>query len=145
MTPFEMIQLKFCVRTPLFTARQWFRHRTGSFNEESARYSVIEARYYMPDAEDVRVQSAANKQGSGVPVDEQVATAFQSRVQAAYDSDTAAYTASLDAGVAREIARVVLPEGRYTTFYWAVNLRNLFQFLQLRTGTLCDGDLIVIW
>jgi thymidylate synthase (FAD) len=141
MTPFEMVSLKFCICAPLFTARQWMRHRAGAFNEESARYSVIAPAFYCPSAAEVRVQSATNRQGSGVPVAPPVAAAVCDRVRAAYASGYAAYSEALGAGVARELARVVLPEGRYTTFYWAVNLRNAFGFLKLRRSPAAQDNI----
>lgn len=132
MTPFEMVTLKWCVKAPLFTARQWMRHRAGAFNEESARYSIIAPEFYLPGEEAVRAQSTANRQGSGETLEPQVVSSFRAGVTGAYQVDEHVYKASLDAGVAREMSRIVLPEGRYTTFYWTVNLRNLFGFLKLR-------------
>lgn len=135
MTPFEMVVLKFHVRAPLFTARQWMRHRAGAFNEESARYSEIGEDRYVPAPDEVKAQAAANRQGSGAPLDAGRVAVATGAVRRAYDAGVAAYAALLTAGVSRELARIVLPEGRYTQFYWTVNLRNLFHFLDLR----CDA------
>lgn len=132
MTPFEMISLKFRVRAPLFTARQWMRHRTGAFNEESARYSRIDTTFYAPAPVDVRAQSTTNRQGSGAPLAPADVDSFLEDVDIRYSEAAGTYSRALDAGVSREIARIVLPEGRFTKFYWAVNLRNLFGFLKLR-------------
>jgi thymidylate synthase (FAD) len=132
MTPFEMIVLKFRVRAPLFTARQWMRHRAGAFNEESARYSEVGSELYVPLPEEVKAQSAANKQGAGDAPAPATASDFINGVKAAYNTSARAYMASLDGGIAREQARIVMPEGRFTTFFWTVNLRNLFGFLMLR-------------
>jgi thymidylate synthase (FAD) len=132
MTPFEMVTLKWCVRAPLFTARQWMRHRAGAFNETSARYSAIETEFYMPEPESVVAQSTANRQGGGAGLRPDVVEAFLSGAASAFAGGRGAYDAALDSGVSRELARIVLPEGRFTTFYWTVNLRNLFGFLELR-------------
>jgi thymidylate synthase (FAD) len=141
MTPFEMITLKFCVRAPLFTARQWMRHRAGSFNEESARYSEIETAFFVPDPADVRAQSAANRQGSGDALGADAVGNFLEDTTRSFAEAAAGYARSLGAGVARELARIVLPEGRYTKFYWTVNLRNLFGFLKLRMAPEAQEDI----
>ena len=132
MTPFEMVTLKWCVRAPLFTARQWMRHRAGAFNEESARYSVVGTEFYAPEPRSVLAQSTTNRQGTGAALQPEEVATFLADVDAAYADDRKTYGAALDSGVARELARIVLPEGRYTTFYWTVSLRNLFGFLELR-------------
>ncbi len=133
MTPFEMVQLKWRVRAPLFTARQWMRHRSGGFNEESARYSDVGAdELYVPLPDEVKGQSTANRQGAGAALLPVAVDNFLDGVRAAYNAGAATYVSALDGGVARELARVVLPEGRFTTFYWTVNLRNMFGFLMLR-------------
>jgi thymidylate synthase (FAD) len=132
MTPFEMVVLKWRVRAPLFTARQWMRHRAGSYNEVSARYSVIGSDYYIPEPDDVCGQSAANRQGSGEPLNPGIAKMFHNDAADLYWRGDNTYRTYIEAGVAREMARIVLPEGRYTSFYWTVNLRNLFGFLELR-------------
>lgn len=132
MTPFEMITLKFRVRAPLFTARQWMRHRTGAFNEESARYSEVGSELYVPLPAEVKTQSTTNKQGAGAAPADATAADFIDGVKGAYNGSAQAYMAALDAGITREQARIVMPEGRFTTFFWTVNLRNLFGFLMLR-------------
>jgi thymidylate synthase (FAD) len=141
MTPFEMVELKFCVRAPIFTARQWMRHRAGSFNEESARYSKVDTDFFVPDPASVLAQSTTNRQGTGAPLQPEIVDSFLAGAAAAYDGDRRAYDAALEAGVARELARMVLPEGRYTTFYWKVNLRNLFGFLELRMDDAAQEDI----
>jgi len=141
MTPFEMIVLKFRVCAPLFTARQWMRHRSGSFNEQSARYSAITPEFYMPERRELRVQSKKNKQGGGKLLTDNDAKAFSIRTDMAYKMTQTTYETSLKAGVVRELSRIVLPEGRYTTFYWTVNLRNLFGFLKLRLDAAAQGNI----
>ena len=131
MTPFEMIVLKFAITAPIFTARQWMRHRSGSFNEQSARYSdVSDSEFYTPD--EVYIQSHINKQSSGALADENISSAFIAECQTSYDKSREVYKSAISSGIAREMARFVLPESRMTKFYWQVNLRNLFGFLKLR-------------
>lgn len=132
MTPFEMIVTKWCIKAPIFTVRQWMRHRAGSFNEQSARYGVVPTEFYFPEVEDIKSQSETNKQSSDEPLPTEIAEEFRTSVQSSYDMSASAYDDSIETGVARELARITLPEGRYTTFYWTVNLRNLFHFLALR-------------
>ena len=140
LTPFEMVTLKWRVVAPLFTTRQWMRHRAGSFNEQSARYGVVPVTDpYLPT--DMLAQSAANKQGGAAPLPAEAAAAVTESFRGVYAHAEAAYGDALAGGVARELARIVLPEGRYTTFYWSVNLRNLFGFLELRAAPDAQGDI----
>lgn len=126
-SPFEMVEFKFHVKAPLFVARQWFRHRTASVNEVSGRYSVLKGEFYEPEA--FRRQAGKNKQGSeGVLLDEEALALVKEAEKGAY----AAYQALLQKGVAREMARMVLPLSLYTEFYWKQDLHNLFHFLKLR-------------
>jgi thymidylate synthase (FAD) len=133
MTPFEMVDFTFAVRVPMFVAKQHMRHRTFSYNEESARYSVIEDLFYLPMPSEVRAQSTKNRQGS----DEEkklgdVAQGFSEAVSSLGASAFSEYGAAVGNGVAREMARIILPEGRYTKYYFKGNLRNLLHFLELR-------------
>lgn len=141
MTPFEMITLTFRVCAPKFTSLQWMRHRTGSYNEESARYSVIGSDCYVPEADEVKCQSASNRQGAEHVANDDTAKEFISGVQVVCDTARRVYDAAIKGGIAREIARIVLPEGRYTTFYWTVNLRNAFGFLKLRMDSHAQDDI----
>lgn len=126
-SPFEMVQFKFFIKAPLFVVQQFLRHRTFSFNQESARYSVLEEEYYLP--EHFRKQSAKNKQGSeGVLDSEELFAEYQHAVEQAF----AAYHRLLEAGVAREMARMVLPVSTYTKLYVRGDLRNWLHFLELR-------------
>jgi thymidylate synthase (FAD) len=131
-TPFEMVQLKFHIKCPIFVARQWFRHRTGSFNEVSGRYSELPEEFFVPDIDDVGVQSPANRQGRSLAIDAEMARQFVDIVKAANAKAYVAYAGALGDGIARELARIVLPLSLYTEFYWSVNLHNLFHFLELR-------------
>jgi len=104
-TPFEMVEYKFLVRLPIFVARQWIRHRTGS---------------------------TRNRQGRGDPLDPATVERFRSDLERVSREAYEAYSRALEAGVARETARLVLPVAYYTQWYWKVNLWNLFHFLALR-------------
>jgi len=130
-SPFEMVAFKFHVKLPIFVARQWIRHRTGSFNEVSARYSVLPEEFYIPNEEDITTQDVKNRQGRTV---EQVADANAARFIIEQHSRMAytTYQHLLEMGVARELARMVLPLNIYTEWYWQVNLKNLLDFLRLR-------------
>jgi len=131
-TPFEMVEFKFLVRLPIFVARQWIRHRTASVNEYSARYSVVPDEYEVPPADEVRHQSERNRQGRGDPLSAEVVDRFRTDLERISKDAYATYTTALDAGVARETARLVLPVAYYTQWYWKTNLHNLFHFLSLR-------------
>jgi thymidylate synthase (FAD) len=132
-SPFEQVVLTFHTKMPIFVARQWVRHRTARLNEISGRYSVMNDEFYVPAGEDVAAQSADNKQGrseeSAPPeLQERVRERLAAGQHAAYEE----YTALLDGGVARELARVNLPLSLYTEWYWQIDLHNLFRFLRLR-------------
>ncbi|WP_022798413.1 FAD-dependent thymidylate synthase [Thermus islandicus] len=129
-SPFEMVEFKFHVKAPLFVARQWFRHRTASLNEVSGRYSVLKEEFYEPEA--FRRQAKRNKQGSEGVLEDAVKAEALALVKEAEKGAYAAYQALLQKGVAREMARMVLPLSLYTEFYWKQDLHNLFHFLKLR-------------
>ncbi len=131
-TPFEMVEFKFLVRLPIFVARQWVRHRTASLNEQSYRYSVAPDEFELPPPEEIRHQSTRNRQGRGDPLPDADVERFRSDLEAVAKSSYAAYTRALDAGTARETARLLLPVAYYTQWYWKTNLYNLFHFLSLR-------------
>jgi thymidylate synthase (FAD) len=133
MSPFEMVKFTFMVRCELFTARQWMRHRTCNINEESARYSEMADDYYDINEEDVRAQSKTNKQGSDKSaLTEDAKESFIEGYDNVLEKAETVYRKALADGVAREQARVVLPVGLYTKFYYTVDARNLLHFLQLR-------------
>ncbi len=131
-TPFEMVEFKFLVRLPIFVARQWIRHRTGSVNEYSARYSIVPDEYEVPAVEEVRHQSTRNRQGRGEALPTDAAERFRADLDRVSRDAYAAYARALEAGVARETARLLLPVAYYTQWYWKTNLWNLFHFLSLR-------------
>jgi len=129
-----MVQFKFHVKLPIFIARQWIRHRTGSFNEVSARYSVLPDEFYYPEPEDITTQDSKNRQAR---TNEPVLAAGAASLVIMKHSMQAyqQYKLLLEMGVARELARMVLPLNIYTEWYWSVNLKNLLDFLRLRTDS----------
>jgi thymidylate synthase (FAD) len=143
-TPFEMCDIKFHVKLPIFVARQWIRHRTANVNEYSARYSVLEDEFYTPEPEHLATQSGSNRQGRaetlGAEEAKVVERALLMNAERAYEhylgllnQDEAGDV--LDPhrqGLARELARVVLPLNTYTEWYWKIDLHNLLHFIALR-------------
>ncbi len=131
-TPFEHNSFRFHIRAPIFVAREWFRHRVGSFNEFSMRYARATDDFYVPDADDVRTQVGKPGAYSFEPVDPELAEQTREKLQAVYEHAYATYERLVEAGVARELARAVMPVGAYTEFYWTVNARALMNFVALR-------------
>ncbi|MFT6332971.1 MAG: thymidylate synthase (FAD) [Lentimonas sp.] len=135
LTPLEMTVFKFHVKAPIFIARQWFRHRASTFNEISARYSVMKDDFYIPKSERIQEQSAKNKQCSGEELGFEIQEEAVEGIRIACDKAFETYKHLLDIGVARETARMVLPVNLYTEFYWKVDLRNLLHFVALRSDS----------
>lgn len=129
-TPFEKLTFEFHIKCPIFVARQWFRHRIGSFNEASARYKEFKWETYHP--KEWRLQDTKNKQSSDGTLDPIDGMKVQYMVNQAYEIARRAYSELIEKGVAREIARIVMPVGIYTEFFWTVNFRSLMNFLKLR-------------
>ncbi len=132
-SPFEQVQLTFHTKMPIFVARQWVRHRTARLNEISGRYSVMKDEFYLPEPDQVRFQSESNKQArsdEALPFDEamRIIEMMEEEQKAVYSN----YTAMIEKGVARELARSNLPLSLYTEWYWQIDLHNLFSFLELR-------------
>jgi thymidylate synthase (FAD) len=140
-TPFEHNAFRFHIRCPIFVAREWFRHRIGSFNEFSMRYAKATDDFYVPEADDVRSQVGKPGSYSFEPVDEELAERTREELQAVYDTAYATYTRLVDQGVARELARSVLPVGAYTEFYWTVNARALMNFVSLRAAETAQREI----
>jgi thymidylate synthase (FAD) len=132
-SPFEQVVLTFHIKMPVFVARQWIRHRTARVNEISGRYSVMKDEFWLPEPEAVALQSPDNKQGrkNEAVLPEQAATVIDS-LRAGQKSAYADYKKLVDAGLAKELARVNLPLSLYTEWYWQIDLHNLFRFLALR-------------
>ena len=159
-SPFEMCEIKLHVKLPIFVARQWIRHRMANVNEYSARYSVLDREFYVPEGEQIAIQSATNKQGRGqvsagaqltlgsVPAPEagprqgsraqraEAARVEAQRFQQPMTEDAQRsfdqYERLLDDGLTRELARIGLPLSTYTQWYWKTDLHNLLHFLALR-------------
>ncbi len=132
-TPFEMVELKFHAKMPIFVARQWVRHRTANINEYSLRYSEARDDFYIPNKEDIHFQSQFNKQGrddTDVPdeMKDKVIQYFTEMSKKSFDI----YRELNDAGIARELARSILPVNLYTEWYWKNDLHNTLHFLKLR-------------
>jgi thymidylate synthase (FAD) len=132
-TPVEMVEFKFHVKIPVFVARQWIRHRTANVNEVSARYTEMKDEMYLPPLEQISAQSKDNKQGRDTqPFPQETAEHIQSLIRESNENQYEVYQKLLDLGIARELARSVLPVGHYTEWYWKIDLRNLMNFLALR-------------
>ena len=127
-----MITFTFHVRCPLFIGRQWFRHMSGSFNEVSRRYNTVNATdFWFPES--WRTNDRANKQSSSsLEMSDEEVLYLHKIYNDALDESKKTYEKLIEAGVAREQARAVLPMAAYTDFYWSVNARSLFNFLRLR-------------
>ncbi|KPP84982.1 MAG: thymidylate synthase, flavin-dependent [Rhodobacteraceae bacterium HLUCCA08] len=135
-TPFEMCEVKFHVKLPVFVARQWIRHRTANVNEYSARYSILDREFYIPRAQDLAAQSVVNNQGRGEVLGAEEAARVLEYLKGdaarCYDHYEEMIGQDGQQGLARELARMNLPANIYTQWYWKVDLHNLFHFLRLR-------------
>lgn len=132
-TPFEHNAFRFHVKCPVFVAREWFRHRIGSFNEFSARYSEVPNEFWSPELGSVRKQIGKPGSYSFEPVEKDIANMTKFLIENWSNESYLLYKRLLDLGVAKEISRAVLPMSMYTQFYWTVNARSLMNFLSLRT------------
>ena len=158
-TPFEMCELKLHVKLPIFVARQWIRHRTANVNEYSARYSILDREFYLPQAADLGGPPETNRQGRGAPLTAAGADAALQTIAgqsaAAYatsakllglpagadDTEEETTEGSATEGLARELARMVLPTNFYTQWYWKIDLHNLFHFLSLRADPHAQAEI----
>ena len=138
-TPFEMCEIKFHVKLPIFVARQWIRHRTANVNEYSARYSILDREFYIPAPEHLAAQSAVNRQGRGDVLEgeeaAEVLRLLRADATATYDHYAFMLNEAADParqGLARELARMNLTLNTYTQWYWKTDLHNLLHFLSLR-------------
>jgi thymidylate synthase (FAD) len=146
-TPFEMCEIKFHIKLPIFIARQWIRHRTANVNEYSGRYSVMDKEFYLPKAEHLAAQSLQNHQGRGACLSGAEAlraleiletdsrTAYAHYEELLNGSETGAVYDPNKQGLARELARMNLPVNYYTQWYWKIDLHNLLHFLSLRADS----------
>ena len=143
-TPFEMCEIKYHVKLPIFVARQWIRHRTANVNEYSARYSILDKEFYIPDPEHLAVQATANRQGRGSVIDGEAAqrvldllrrdaeNAYAGNAELLNEDASGSPIDPAQPGLARELARINLSLGFYTQWYWKTDLHNLMHFLSLR-------------
>ena len=125
-TPFEMCEIKYHVKLPIFIARQWIRHRTANVNEYSARYSILDKEFYLPETKHLAAQSQSNRQGRGDIIDgeqaKDILNLLKNDAENSYNKK----------GLARELARMNLTLNTYTQWYWKTDLLNLMNFLRLR-------------
>jgi thymidylate synthase (FAD) len=140
-TPFEHNAFRFHIRAPIFVAREWFRHRVGSFNEFSMRYAKATDDFYVPEPEDVRSQVGKPGAYSFEPVDDELAERTREELREVYEHAYETYTRLVEAGVARELARSVMPVGAYTEFFWTVNARALMNFVSLRAAETAQREI----
>ena len=140
-TPFEHNSFRFHIRCPIFVAREWFRHRVGSFNEFSMRYARATDDFYVPEPDDVRTQVGKPGAYTFEPVDPGVAEQTREELRAVYDAAFETYERLVELGVARELARCVLPVGAYTEFYWTINARSLMNFVSLRASETAQREI----
>ena len=138
-TPFEMCEVKLHVKLPVFVARQWIRHRTANVNEYSARYSILDREFYIPEPEALAAQSVINNQGRGEVLTgeeaERVLRLLKNDSAQTYDHYEQMISQEGQMGLARELARMNLPANIYTQWYWKVDLHNLLHFLRLRADS----------
>jgi thymidylate synthase (FAD) len=142
-TPFEHNSFRFHVKAPIFVAREWFRHRIGSFNEYSGRYAVMPTEYYVPDPTNMRTQVGKPGSYTFEPIEEAVATEAASLMNECSKEAFLLYESLVERGVAKEVARMILPLGSYTEFYWTVNARALMNFLSLRNDDAAQYEIRV--
>ncbi|KIT15422.1 FAD-dependent thymidylate synthase [Jannaschia aquimarina] len=151
-TPFEMCELKLHVKLPVFVARQWIRHRTANVNEYSARYSILDREFYIPEPGALAAQSTVNNQGRGAALEgaeaARVLDWLRDDATRAYDHYEAMIgetgpDGTPQQGLARELARMNLPANVYTQWYWKVDLHNLFHFLRLRADSHAQWEIRV--
>jgi len=143
-TPFEMCEIKYHVKLPIFIARQWIRHRTANVNEYSARYSILDKEFYLPSQENLAAQSKINRQGRGEVLEgkraEEVLSLLKDDAETTYQNYEKMLNQKYDGstideskkGLARELARMNLTLNTYTQWYWKTDLLNLMNFLRLR-------------
>ena len=143
-TPFEMCEIKYHVKLPIFIARQWIRHRTANVNEYSARYSILDKEFYLPSLENLAAQSQSNRQGRGEVLEgeqaNKVLDLLKSDAEKTYENYETMLNERYDgsvidekkSGLARELARMNLTLNTYTQWYWKTDLLNLMNFLRLR-------------
>jgi thymidylate synthase (FAD) len=134
-TPFEHNAFRFHIKCPIFVAREWFRHRIGSFNEFSGRYAEIPSEFWVPEPEEVRTQVGKPGAYTFEPLSDIVSEEAADMIEEACRNSFKVYNELLELNVAKEVARAVIPVASFTQFYWTVNARSLMNFLSLRTAS----------
>ena len=146
-TPFEMCEIKYHIKLPIFIARQWIRHRTANVNEYSARYSILDKEFYLPSLENLAAQSSSNRQGRGEVISgeqaSEVLNLLKQDAERTYENYEKMLNEKYDGsvidnnkqGLARELARMNLTLNTYTQWYWKTDLLNLMNFLRLRVDS----------
>jgi len=146
-TPFEMCEIKYHVKLPIFIARQWIRHRTANVNEYSARYSILDKEFYLPEPAHLAAQSISNRQGRGEVLEgeqaKEVLGLLKKDAEKTYNDYEMMLNERFDGttidenkkGLARELARMNLTLNTYTQWYWKTDLLNLMNFLRLRADS----------
>ena len=146
-TPFEMCEIKYHIKLPIFVARQWIRHRTANVNEYSARYSILDKEFYLPSKENLAMQATSNRQGRGDIINgkqaDEILNILKKDAEQTYDNYELMLNERFDGttinennkGLARELARMNLTLNTYTQWYWKTDLLNLLNFLSLRAAS----------
>ena len=134
-TPFEMVEFKFHCKMPIFVARQWVRHRTANINEYSLRYSEARDEFYFPEPDNIQFQSSLNKQGRSGKVPNDLKQKVLDYFKDISERSFSMYQELNEAGIARELARSILPVNIYTEWYWKNDLHNLLHFIGLRSDS----------
>jgi thymidylate synthase (FAD) len=140
-TPFEHNAFRFHVRCPIFVMREWIRHRWSSFNEFSMRYAQASDDFYVPAAEDMRQQVGKPGAYHFEAVEPELAESARAEIETTNEAAYATYRRLIEAGIARELARTVLPVAAYTEFFWTVNARALMNFLSLRNAEAAQREI----
>ena len=156
-TPFEMCEIKYHVKLPIFVARQWIRHRTANVNEYSARYSILDKEFYLPAKENLAAQSKNNRQGRGNIINGKQADAILNILKQDAERTYKNYEEMLNErfdgstidedkeGLARELARMNLTLNAYTQWYWKTDLLNLLNFLSLRADSHAQYEICLLY
>jgi len=146
-TPFEMCEIKYHIKLPIFIARQWIRHRTANVNEYSARYSILDKEYYIPAPDQLATQSVSNRQGRGEVLEGDEAArvldllkhdaeeSYRHYAEMLNENEDGSVADESRSGLARELARMNLTLNTYTQWYWKIDLHNLMHFLSLRADS----------
>lgn len=141
-SPFEMAEVKFVLRVPIFVMRQLVRHRTANLNEYSGRYSEMTEDCYVPELDRIQAQSKDNKQGSGELLDTEERHLIHADIITSQSASVQQYQMLLEHGLAKELARGVLPVSNYTELYWKCDLNNFFRFLRLRLDPHAQKEIV---